>query len=105
MIDVYESEIDDAGRFGAVFERNDQTAYFYLLDLRSERGAQVVSTFNAETITKMPANTLVSIRWSSHAAAVGLFIGGSLLAIFDLRAVPPEGRWVVSDDTFLFQTH
>ena len=104
MIDVYESAIDDLGRFGAVFERDDETAYFYLLDLRKDRGAQIVSTFNAEAITELPANTLVSIKWSSKAAAVGLFIGGSLSAIFDLRAASPEGRWSDPEDAVLFQT-
>jgi hypothetical protein len=105
MIDVYESAIDDLGRYGAVFERDDEAAYFYLLDLRRERGAQIVSTFNAETIAKLPANTLVSIKWCSPVTAVGLFIGGSLSAIFDLRAASPEGRWADSEDACLFKTH
>lgn len=36
MIDVYASGIDAAGRFGAVFKRDDETAYFYPLDMRKQ---------------------------------------------------------------------
>ena len=39
MIDVYESAVDQTGRFGAPFERDDETA-FYLLDLGRTQDSQ-----------------------------------------------------------------
>ncbi|MCB5946117.1 DUF2251 domain-containing protein [Acidocella sp. KAb 2-4] len=102
MIDVYESAIDEVGRFGAAFERDDETAYFYLLDMRKQDGMQIISTFNAKAVTELPAGTPVSVRWSSSAAAVGLFVGGTLLAIFDLRTATPIGRWADPADNRLF---
>lgn len=105
MIDVYESAIDEAGRFGAVFERDDETAYFYLLDMTKQDGERIVSTFNARTVTELPADTPVSVRWSSSFAAVGLFVGGALSAIFDLRTAVPTGRWADPEDSSLFPVH
>ena len=42
MIDVYESVTDETGRFGAVFERDDETAFFYLFDMGGQDGASWV---------------------------------------------------------------
>jgi len=42
-IGIYESAVQVAGRFGAVYERDDQTAYFYLLDLQKTEGRQIIS--------------------------------------------------------------
>jgi hypothetical protein len=105
MIDVYESATDDLGRFGAVFERDDETAYFYLLDMRKQEGKRIVSAFNAKAVTDLPADTPVSIRWSSSVAAVGLFVDGVLSAIFDLRTADPIGRWADLEDRHLFAVH
>jgi hypothetical protein len=62
MIDIYESATDETERFGAVFERDDETAYFYLLDMRKQEGGRIVSAFNAKAVTELPADTPVSIR-------------------------------------------
>lgn len=105
MIDVYESATDDLGRFGAVFERDDETAYFYLLDMRKQEGNRIVSAFNTKAVTDLPADTPVSIRWSSSVAAVGLFVDGVLSAIFDLRTGDPTGRWADLEDSHLFAVH
>lgn len=64
MIDVYESATDETGRFGAVFERDDETAFFYLFDMGGQDGGRIVSAFNAKPVTEMPADTTVSIRWN-----------------------------------------
>jgi hypothetical protein len=105
MIDVYESAVDEAGKFGAAFERNDETAYFYLLDMGKQEGERIVSAFNAKAVTDLPADTPVSIRWSSSVAAVGLFIDGVLSAVFDLRTADPIGRWADLEDSHLFAVH
>lgn len=105
MIDIYESATDETGRFGAVFERDDETAYFYLLDMRKQEGDRIVSAFNAKAVTELPADTPVSIRWNSSGAAVGLFVSGTLSAIFDLRTGAPTGRWADGEDHHLFQVH
>ena len=105
MIDVYKSAIDNTGRFGAVFERNAETAFFYLLDMTAPTGGRIISAFNANAIIETPAETAVSIRWHPSEVVVGLFIGGQLSAVFDLRLTTPTSRWADSEDAQLFRAH
>lgn len=101
MIDVYESAIDATGRFGAVFERDDETAFFYLLDLRLPEGNQIAEAFNTHTVTQMPGETPVAVEWSSAGEVVGLRVDGVLLAVFDLRIDERKGRWANDEDARL----
>jgi hypothetical protein len=88
-----------------VFERDDDTAYFYLLDMREQEGRQIISAFNAGPLTQMPADTPVSIRWSLSDAAVGLFVAGALSVVFELGVAAPTGRWANPEDGRLFPTN
>lgn len=67
MIDVYESAVEKTGRFGAVFERDDETAYFYLLGMQMSEGSQIVSAFNVEKVNRMSADLHVTVKWSRAA--------------------------------------
>lgn len=102
MIDVYESAVDHLGRYGAVFERDDETAFFYLLDLKQEEANQIVEALNAHAVTAMPADVPVALQWSAAGEAVGLRIDGELKAVFDLRSDGRKGRWATGDDETLF---
>ena len=104
MIDIYESAVQAAGRFGAVYERNDETAsVFYLLDLQRTAGSQIISAFNVDTANRMSPDLPVSVRWSEAAAVVGLFIDSALTAIFDMSPNEPYGRFAERDDNRWFQ--
>ena len=50
----------------------------------------------------MPPTISVSVRWHSSSAAVGLFVGSKLPAIFDLRDAAPTGRCAIPEDRHLF---
>jgi Uncharacterized protein conserved in bacteria len=102
MTDVYESATDGTGLWAAVFERDDDTAYFYLLDLTQAESGKIVEAFNAEELTAMPAATPISIRWDTSGDFVGLFATGSLVAIFDIRSDGKKGRRANNDDRKLF---
>lgn len=103
MIDVYESATDETGRFGAVFERDNETAFFYLLDMREQNGGRIISAFNAKLVTEIPADAPVSIGWNPSGVVVGLFVSGKLSAVFDLRTDTPTGRWANGEDAHLFR--
>jgi len=105
MIYVYESAVDHVGRYGAAFERDDDTAFFYLLDLERDEGNQILEPFDAHTVMAMPADAPVSIRWSSGGEVAGLFVAHCLVAVFDLQRDDRKGRWATSDDSLLFITH
>lgn len=102
MIDVYESAVDAAGRYAAAFERNDETAYFYLLDLTRDEGRQIVEGFSTYTVTTMIADAPVSIQWNGGGEVAGLFVAGELVAVFALRSHGKKGRWATDDDKRLF---
>jgi hypothetical protein len=90
-----------AGRFGVVFERDDETAYFYLLDLTKQESRQIVSAFNAYSITEMPGDTPVAVKWNPLGTAAGLFVSGTLVVIFEVRSGAFEGRWASRKDSHL----
>jgi hypothetical protein len=105
MTDVYESAVDPTGHFGAAFERDDETAFFYLLDLRRTEDNQIVEAFNVHTVTKMPADAPVAVQWSVSGEAVGLYVARSLIAVFDLKKEARKGRWATGEDGNLFAKH
>jgi hypothetical protein len=98
MVDVYESAIDPIDRYAAVFERDDFTAFFYLLDLEQDDGCQIIEAFDANRLTKSSARTPVEVRWSGGADAAGLFVDGELAALFDLCREGRKGRWATDAD-------
>ena len=105
MIDVYESAVDHAGRYGAAFERDDDTAFFYLLDLTRDEASRVVEAFNAHAVSDLPGDVPVALQWTAGDNVVGLFISGRLLALFDLRSEGRKGRWASDGDNSLFVRH
>jgi hypothetical protein len=102
VIDVFDSAVDHRGIYGCAFERDDDTAYFYLMDMaRGEH--RIISAFNAHPVTTMPADISTSVRFSSLADMAGLLIAGEVLAVFDLRdETAPEGRWATEADRARF---
>lgn len=105
MIDIYESVVDHKGKYGAAFERDDETAFFYLLDLARDGDNQILEAFNAHTILAMPADVRIDIHWTAADEAVGLRAGGDLIALFDLRGEGRKGRWTTIADEGLFVIH
>ena len=103
MIDIYESAVQETGRFGAVYERDSETAYFYLLDLQKVADSQIISAFNIDNDNRMSPDLPVSVRWNETAAVVGLFIDSALIAIFDVSSNEPQGRFAEREDNRWFQ--
>jgi hypothetical protein len=106
LIDVYESAMDGDGRYGAVFERDDETSYFYLLDL-TRKDDQIIEAFSAYSINELPAHASAVVRWNSSGDTAGLFVDGELAAVFDLRMLAEEqcGRWATEADARRFVSH
>lgn len=102
MIDIYESAVEMSGRFGAVFERDDETAYFYLLDMHEPVGNQIISALDVDTANQLSPDLPVSVRWSEAVAVAGLFVDGILTAILDVRSSEAQGRLAQSEDDHWF---
>lgn len=107
-IDAFESAIQPQGRFGAVFERDDETGYFYLLDLHRSEGSQIIGAFWLAEVVAMPPNIAVRVTWTPEGDMAGLVVEGRLVAVFDLgsaqadrcegRAARPDERGRFLDD-------
>ena len=83
-IDGYESAVQPSGVFAAFFERDEDTAYFYLMDLRKEQGRQIVNAFNVRAAIAVILPDAIKIEWAWPDDLVGLFVGQSLCAVFDV---------------------
>lgn len=102
MIDIYESAVEPTGRFGAVFERDEATAFFYLLDMDKEVGSRIVCALDVHSVNHMRPDIPVDVRWSEVAAVAGLFVAGDLTALFDVRSGDIAGRYADSADCLFF---
>ena len=98
VIDIYESAVDHRGVFGCVFERDDETAYFYLIDM-TESEQRIILAFDAHLVTMMPVDIPITVRFSPLDDLAGLLVNGEVLAVYDLRdQAAPEGRWATEAD-------
>lgn len=105
VIDVYDSAVDHRGIFGCVFERDDDTAYFYLMDMTGEE-SRIILAFDAHRVTTMPGDIPTAIRFNSLDDMVGLLVNGEVLAVYDLNdPTAPEGRWATEADRRRFAPH
>ena len=105
MIDIYESAVDRRGRYGVVFERDDDTSFLYLLDLTRSQGHQIIAVFDVRKVNAMLENASVLLEWDSVGEIAGLFIDGHLTALFDLTGEDPLGRYATSEDEARFVFH
>ena len=95
MSEDFASAVRADGVFAAVFERDDETAYFYLLDLTRPDSKQIVGALNLTG--HLTSSSGVDVRWSRTGEAVGLFADGILLAIYPGLDMP-VGRIATAAD-------
>lgn len=103
MSDAFESAVEPQGRYGAVYERDDQTAFFYLLDLDRPNNRQIIEALNVDFLDVLPTKSPATIIWGSVRRIVGLIVGGHLVAVFDLAAPSPHGRRATNEDMGYFR--
>lgn len=102
MSDAFESAIEPLGRYGAVFERDNDSSYFYLLDLERPSDLQIIEAFNVDFLDESERNAPPIVVWGSVRRIVGLLLDGRLIAIFDLAAPSPHGRRATNADMIYF---
>jgi hypothetical protein len=101
--DVFVSAVRADGIFGAVFEHDDDTAYFYIVEMGGRDGKKIVGAFN--TTNCAPRHSETSVRWSLDGGLAGLFAGKSLLAVFEVGSnldVPKHGHMASHGDVDRF---
>ena len=74
--------------YGAVFEDDGETGYFYALDMR-DRGNPIqdaVQIYNVARVADREQPSRLQIVWSTDGAKAGLLLNGVLLAVIDFGA-------------------
>lgn len=74
------------GRFGAVFEADDDVAFFYLLDMSAAKGQQIISSVPVPQ--KSTGEPPATVRWSDDGDLAAVFRAGEIVAVFDLGCQP-----------------
>lgn len=82
---MYESSIRTKGDFGAFFEYDFDTGYFYLCKMRSKGNLKIISHNHILSGTPDFKERDVIIKWDPTETKVGLYIRDQLWAVFDVE--------------------
>jgi hypothetical protein len=100
---AFNSAVHPEGVYAAVFERDEGTAYLYLMDLTKPVGDRIVSALPLPSIEAMNPSVPTSMRWADRRKVAGLFVEGRLIALFDLEtSLAAPGRMASPGDEFWF---
>jgi len=81
------------GRYGAFFDDDGESAYFYALDLDSDDLIlDAVHVYNVASMTGRKRHTSLSILWSPDGRKCALLLDGEPQAAFDFEAKRGFGR-------------
>ena len=91
------------GDFGAVFEDDGETGYFYALDFAAGDNPiqEAISIYDVARVTDRSKPSRLAIRWSKDGRRVGLWINDYPHAVFDFAGkrgysrsnFPAPGKW------------
>lgn len=82
--DIFDSCVRNAGDLAGVFEYTDNVGHFYLYDVRAGIDLKVLGSIHILSGSIELAQDDFAIRWSAGDRRVGLFIQGTLWAVFDV---------------------
>jgi hypothetical protein len=99
-MDIFDSCVRGRGDLAGVFEYDGETGYFYLYEVGSPAGQKVVDSIHIFTGEPDFEEADVEIRWDAHEEKVGLFIRGTLWALFDPRRGEKHGGNYQAATTF-----
>jgi hypothetical protein len=89
--EIFESCVRRSGDLAGVFEFDGETSYFYLYSTKDRGGEKVLSAIHILTGPPDFTDSDVSVRWDERESKVGLFIRGTLWAMFDLSTGAKDG--------------
>ena len=81
--EIFESSVREKGDLAGVFEYDGEVGYFYLYDTTREHGTKILESIHILSGEVAFSETDVSVRWDHGQQKVGLFILGTLWAVFD----------------------
>ncbi len=104
MDEEFCSVVSDDGVVAAVFEADQETAYFYLVDTTAPEGWQIIHAHPVPA--RRQGERAASVRWSTDGDLAAVFRGDRIVAILDLQEASKDrkraGRDVRAEDTMRF---
>ena len=93
--DIFKIFTRSTGDVAGVFEYDGEVGYFYLYDLRMEKGKQIAGAIYvyARSENSDLRGSDISIKWNNSQEIVGLCIEGCLWAAFDRHGKKHGGRY------------
>ena len=73
-IDVFNSALHTEGAYATVFERDEDTAYFYLLDLTKPESNRIIAALPVPSMVTMDTAARTDLRWADRGKVAGLFV-------------------------------
>jgi hypothetical protein len=95
----FSSAIRSDGKWGAVFEGDDDAPYFYLLNMAAATGRQIVASLRIPH--RATGEPDADVRWSNDGNSVAVFRASEVIGIFEISPVV-AGRLPRSGDEKLF---
>lgn len=90
-MDIFDSRARSPGDLAGVFEYDGQTGYFYLYARGGDAGERILDAIHVVSGGADFEGSDVSVRWDASEDKVGLFIRGTLWAVFDTRQRQKHG--------------
>lgn len=81
--EIFDSCVRSGGDLAGVFEYDGETGYFYLYEVRGNADNRVVDAIRIVVGTSDFVEADICVRWNANEDSVGLYIRGTLWAIFD----------------------
>ena len=90
--EIFDTAVRTANDIAGVFEFDGEVAFFYLYDLKKEKGKMILDSIRVFTEDENFLEKDVNICWNQQETIVGLFIRSTLFAIFDTLNHKKYGR-------------
>jgi hypothetical protein len=84
--DIFEGSVSRSGSFAAAFESDADTAYFYVYRIVNPSDYKVIGEIRMGAGNLGIKNSEIAVRWDAADEKVGLFIRGTLWAVFEISS-------------------
>jgi hypothetical protein len=81
--EMFDSNVRSSGDLAGVFEYDGDTGYFYLYETGGGEAHRILDSIHVVSGEPDFGEADISIRWDQNEQKVGLFIRGTLWAVFD----------------------
>ena len=83
---VFEGSVSRNGNFAAAFESDADTAYFYVYRIVNSSEYKVIGEIRMGSRNLGIKSSEIAVHWDATDEKVGLFINGTLWAVFEISS-------------------